>query len=116
MTPRFVLSHPLSHLDQIALFGASFNQRVLNQRYLLVGAGAIGCEMLKCWAMMGLGTGAEGRVTLTDMDTIEISNLNRQFLYRPWDVTKFKSKTAAEAVKKVFLFPSDLLLTLLDEP
>jgi len=32
------------------------------------------------------------------MDTIEKSNLNRQFLFRPWDVTKLKSETAASAV------------------
>ena len=38
-----------------------FPQNVLaNQAYFLVGAGAIGCEMLKNWAMMGVGTGKEG--------------------------------------------------------
>jgi len=51
-----------------------------------VGAGAIGCEMLKNWAMMGLGTGPEGGIHITDMDTIERSNLNRQFLFRNSDV------------------------------
>uniref|UniRef100_A0A8C3KL43 THIF-type NAD/FAD binding fold domain-containing protein n=1 Tax=Calidris pygmaea TaxID=425635 RepID=A0A8C3KL43_9CHAR len=52
-----------------------------------VGAGAIGCELLKNFAMMGLGCGPGGHITVTDMDTIEKSNLNRQFLFRPWDVT-----------------------------
>ena len=51
-----------------------------------VGAGAIGCELLKCFAMVGLGCGPEGKITVTDMDIIEKSNLNRQFLFRPWDV------------------------------
>lgn len=51
-----------------------------------VGAGAIGCEMLKNWAMMGIAVGADGLVTVTDMDSIEKSNLNRQFLFRPKDV------------------------------
>ena len=51
-----------------------------------VGAGAIGCELLKNFAMIGLGC-SEGAITVTDMDTIEKSNLNRQFLFRPWDVT-----------------------------
>lgn len=36
--------------------------------------------------MVGLGAG-EGEVIVTDMDTIEKSNLNRQFLFRPSDVT-----------------------------
>jgi molybdopterin/thiamine biosynthesis adenylyltransferase len=46
-----------------------------------------GCELLKNWAMMGIGCGEKGLVNVTDNDTIEISNLNRQFLYRPWDVS-----------------------------
>lgn len=51
-----------------------------------VGAGAIGCELMKNFAMIGLGCNAKGRITLTDMDQIEISNLNRQFLFRRNDV------------------------------
>ncbi|KAI8805595.1 hypothetical protein BJ742DRAFT_748592 [Cladochytrium replicatum] len=82
----------------IHVFGREFTQLVRNQRQFLVGAGAIGCEMLKNWAMMGLGTGPEGYVYVTDMDTIEKSNLNRQFLFRSWDLSKQKSTTAAAAV------------------
>ncbi|CAF5101595.1 unnamed protein product, partial [Rotaria socialis] len=33
------------------------------------------------------------------MDSIEKSNLNRQFLFRSWDIGKMKSTVAAEAVK-----------------
>lgn len=42
--------------------------------------------MLKNWAMMGIATGFNGKVIVTDMDVIEKSNLNRQFLFRPRDV------------------------------
>ena len=42
--------------------------------------------MLKNWTLMGLACGEQGKVCITDMDIIEKSNLNRQFLFRPWDV------------------------------
>jgi ubiquitin-activating enzyme E1 len=86
---------------QVAVFGKDFQDKLADVCYFLVGAGAIGCEMLKNWAMMGVGTGPKGRVIVTDMDTIEKSNLNRQFLFRPWDVQKMKSTTAANAVQQM---------------
>jgi len=43
----------------------------------MIGAGAIGCELLKNFAMLGLGSGQNGLITLTDPDVIEVSNLNR---------------------------------------
>uniref|UniRef100_A0A8V5GR52 E1 ubiquitin-activating enzyme n=1 Tax=Melopsittacus undulatus TaxID=13146 RepID=A0A8V5GR52_MELUD len=85
---------------QIAVFGADLQAKLGAQKYFVVGAGAIGCELLKNFAMMGLGCGPEGSITVTDMDTIEKSNLNRQFLFRPWDVTvRLKSERAAAAVR-----------------
>jgi len=87
--------------NQIAVFGKDFQEKIENTKEFLVGAGAIGCEMLKNWAMMGLGVGKNGFIYLTDMDSIEKSNLNRQFLFRPWDVTKLKSETAANAIHKM---------------
>ena len=73
-------------------------------KYFCVGSGAIGCEILKNWAMMGVGSLDDGVAYVTDMDTIEISNLNRQFLYRAGDVGGHKSECAAKAVKFVFVF------------
>lgn len=61
----------------------------------MIGAGAIGCELLKNYAMLGLGSGATGRIILTDPDIIEQSNLNRQFLFREKHIRKPKSTTAA---------------------
>lgn len=83
---------------QIAVFGRKFQEKIANFREFLVGSGAIGCEMLKNWSMMGLGTGPNGQLHVTDLDTIEKSNLNRQFLFRPKDLGKFKAEVAAAAV------------------
>ena len=84
---------------QIAVFGRDFQSKLANVNEFLVGAGAIGCEMLKNWAMIGLATGPKGKISIADMDQIEKSNLNRQFLFRPKDVGKLKSECAAEAVQ-----------------
>lgn len=86
---------------QTAIFGADFQKKLESQKYFVVGAGAIGCEILKNFAMMGFGAGPNGCVFVTDMDIIEKSNLNRQFLFRSWDIQKPKSTTAANAVKKM---------------
>jgi len=56
------------------------------QKFFLCGAGALGCEFLKNFAMMGLACGEHGNIHVTDMDNIEKSNLNRQFLFRDYDI------------------------------
>jgi len=85
--------------SQIAVFGKAMQEKILNQKQFLVGAGAIGCEMLKNWALMGVGCGDEGHIHITDMDRIEKSNLSRQFLFRTAHINHFKSTCGAEAAK-----------------
>jgi len=84
-----------------AVFGSSFLEKIRQQKYFIVGAGAIGCELLKNFGMLGVGSSGDGKIIITDMDIIEKSNLNRQFLFRPWDVQKHKSEAAAKAIKKM---------------
>ncbi|ORX36807.1 putative ubiquitin activating enzyme [Kockovaella imperatae] len=84
---------------QIAVFGKAFQEKINATKQFLVGSGAIGCEMLKNWSMMGLAS--QGVIHVTDLDTIEKSNLNRQFLFRPKDVGKFKAEVAAAAVAEM---------------
>jgi len=85
---------------QVAVFGKGFQQKIAKQKWFVVGAGAIGCELLKNFALMGLGCNQAdgGEVVVTDMDMIERSNLNRQFLFRTWDINKHKAVTAVAAV------------------
>ncbi|AET39074.1 E1 ubiquitin-activating protein UBA1 Ecym_3613 [Eremothecium cymbalariae DBVPG len=85
--------------SQIAVFGIDFQRAIANLKVFLVGSGAIGCEMLKNWSLLGLGSGPDGKIIVTDNDIIEKSNLNRQFLFRSKDVGKNKSEVAAKAVE-----------------
>jgi len=100
---------------QIAVLGREYQEKLGNVKQFLVGAGAIGCEMLKNWALMGLGAGPNGKITVTDNDQIEKSNLNRQFLFRPTDVGKLKSDAAAKAVVAMNPDLKDKIITLQDK-
>ena len=68
-----------------------------NARIFMVGCGAIGCEMMKNFALTGSACGEKGIITVADNDHIEKSNLNRQFLFRAKDIGSPKSKAAASA-------------------
>ena len=100
-TPELCQPFGSRYDGQIAVFGSEYQEKIANLKQFLVGAGAIGCEMLKNWAMMGLGTGPNGKIWVTDMDSIEKSNLNRQFLFRAPDVGNMKSDCAARAVQRM---------------
>eukprot|EP01045_Picozoa_sp_COSAG04_P061804 COSAG04_NODE_31941_length_254_cov_0.651613_1_plen_84_part_11 len=63
----------------------------------MVGAGAVGCELLKDYAMLGVGSAGPGKIVVTDPDVIENSNLSRQFLFRERHIRQPKSVTAGAA-------------------
>lgn len=97
---------PSRYDGQVMVFGKAMQKALAGQSMFLVGAGAIGCEMLKNWAMMGVACAVDGAekcgiVHVTDMDHIEKSNLSRQFLFRNADINQPKSRTAAVAASNM---------------
>ncbi|KAI5628218.1 ubiquitin-like modifier-activating enzyme 6, partial [Silurus asotus] len=85
-----------------ACIGESFCVELHKLRVFMVGCGAIGCEMLKNFALLGVGlTTCSGEICVTDPDLIEKSNLNRQFLFRSHHIQKPKSITAAAVTLEI---------------
>jgi molybdopterin-synthase adenylyltransferase len=58
----------------------------------------LGCGGLGSWALCGLACAGVGTLVLVDDDRVELSNLNRQLLYRAADVGRPKVEVAAEAL------------------
>ncbi|KRX07628.1 Ubiquitin-conjugating enzyme/RWD-like protein [Pseudocohnilembus persalinus] len=81
--------------------GKQVYQSLKNTKLFMIGCGAIGCELLKNFAMLNLSTGLKGIITVTDPDHIETSNLNRQFLFREKHIKQPKSSTAAAVAQNM---------------
>jgi ubiquitin-like 1-activating enzyme E1 B len=101
--------------------GGALLQRVKKSRVLLVGAGGIGCELLKNLVCCGFASDSiphvptndatggnnahnapqrKAEVVVIDLDTIDLSNLNRQFLFRKQHIKKPKAYVAKETARQ----------------
>lgn len=98
----FVVAGEPTRLDMLRICCGDGPVQALGRTSLfMVGVGAIGCELLKNFAMLGVATADGAAVHITDPDLIEKSNLNRQFLFRPGDISQPKATTAARAVHRM---------------
>lgn len=70
--------------------------KLLNSTVMIVGVGAIGCEVAKNLALMGVG-----RLILVDNDVVEISNLSRQMLFLDKDLGRPKVEAAVEKLREM---------------
>ncbi|SNX82381.1 related to ubiquitin-like protein activating enzyme [Melanopsichium pennsylvanicum] len=73
------------------IIGAGALHRITTSKVLVVGAGGIGCELLKNLVLTGFGN-----IEIIDLDTIDLSNLNRQFLFQKQHIKKPKSIVAKQ--------------------
>lgn len=83
------------------IIGKESYHKLINGKWFMIGSGAIGCEILKNLAHLNFATGENGKLFVTDPDTIEVSNLSRQFLFHKKDVNKHKSTVAVEKIKQM---------------
>ena len=78
------------------IFGEEKINKLQSKNFLLVGTGALGCELLKIFALLGFKN-----VTAADDDLIELSNLNRQFLFHRENIGKSKVEVSCKAALKM---------------
>ena len=72
-------------------------EKIRKAKVLVIGAGALGNEIIKNLALLGFG-----HVMIADLDNIENSNLSRSVLYRAKDNGSSKAKIAAQSAKDIF--------------
>jgi len=98
---RYASLHMIDWWDQ---------ERIRNARVMVVGAGALGNEVLKNLALLGVG-----HLLIVDVDTVEASNLTRSVLFRQQDGGRPKAEVAAEGVRllnpdvRVSVFQGDVI-------
>ena len=71
-------------------------EKIQKATVMVVGAGALGNELVKNLTLLGIG-----KIIIIDMDSIENSNLTRSVLFRRSDVGRFKAEVAAERAREI---------------
>jgi molybdopterin/thiamine biosynthesis adenylyltransferase len=96
LQPERIRIEEEDRFSRFRLLGWWDQKRIEAAKVLVVGAGALGNEILKNLALLGFQ-----QIVVVDLDRIEHSNLSRAVLYRASDVGKFKADVAAESVREI---------------
>lgn len=82
---------------RFSLIGWWDHDRLQRANVLVIGAGALGNELIKNLALLGIGN-----IFIADLDSVENSNLSRSVLYRESDIGKSKAEVAAAAARSIY--------------
>jgi len=81
---------------QIKIIGAEGQQKLMSAKVMVAGVGGLGCT-----AAILLTAAGVGKILLVDKEKVDLSNLNRQILYTPNDIGKYKALIAAKVLKQL---------------
>lgn len=87
--------------SQLALFGRNLQENLGYGQWLVVGAGGIGCEVMKNLVLMGIGCSPNGSIIVTDMDNVSKPNMTNQILYQVDDLGRSKTPSASRALRRI---------------
>jgi adenylyltransferase/sulfurtransferase len=99
VTPEKPLIIPNLKTDRLGTFSLISwweREKVADAKVMVVGAGALGNEVIKNLTLMGVGY-----IFIVDFDTIELANLSRSILFRESDSGRKKAEVSAARVKEI---------------
>ena len=76
--------------------GFAGQKKIFSSNDLIIGLGGLGCPLLTYLVASGVG-----KIGVVDFDKVEMSNLNRQTLFNPRDIGKFKVTQVRKAIKRI---------------
>nr|YP_010171045.1 molybdopterin biosynthesis protein [Chondria tumulosa]QSD57186.1 molybdopterin biosynthesis protein [Chondria tumulosa] len=94
-TIKLSTNEHLRYIKQIKSNNISINgqKRIKSSKVLIVGAGGLGCPIAIYLAASGIGS-----IGILDEDKVELSNLNRQIIYKETDINKLKAISAKNQI------------------
>jgi adenylyltransferase/sulfurtransferase len=95
--PDSVVKIQVGRFERFARVDWWDQQRLERAKVLVVGAGALGNEVVKNLSLVGVG-----RLAIADMDRIEESNLSRSALFSPQDEGKYKAEVLAQSARRLW--------------
>src|SRR5256885_6135492 len=97
IAPESLAERAENRCERFKLRGGGAQPRLSRARVVVVGAGALGNEIVKNLSLLGVGN-----LFIADLDRVENSNLSRSILFREADNGTFKAEAAVRGARDVY--------------